>query len=185
MTDTLGPVLRTARLVLRPYTRDDVEAAFRWATSPDFSRFTPLPSPYTRNHAEEHVAAVLARDPEGHPTFAITLDGGFAIGDVSLHLEPDRRRGELGYGLGHEWWSRGYMAEAAGAVVLWAFETLAVEKIEARTDARNLGSWRVMEKVGMVREGLLRRHRFFSGEAADELRYGILREEVLAARGQA
>ncbi len=177
------PTLTTPRLTLRAYQRDDVAAVFRWATSPDFGRYTPTPRPYAWVNAEQFVADQMVREPEIHPTFVIALDGDYPIGDVSLNLDLSQLRAEIGYGIGSQWWGRGYTAEAASAVIAWGFDAFGLAKIEARTDSRNAGSWRVMEKLGMTREGLLRGHRFFYGERADELRYGLLREEFALGSG--
>lgn len=67
--------------------------------------------------------------------------------------------------------------EAARAVIEWAFQSYDIAKVFARADARNTQSFRVMEKLGMQREGQLRKHRHFRGEQVDEVVYGVLREE--------
>jgi RimJ/RimL family protein N-acetyltransferase len=63
-------------------------------------------------------------------------------------------------------------------VIGYGFEVFGLAKVCASADARNIGSWRVMEKLGMRREGLLRSQRIDRyGERVDEVRYGILRGE--------
>ena len=70
--------------------------------------------------------------------------------------------------------------EAARAVVQWGFEERGLAKVFARADARNTNSLRVMEKLGMIREGLLRSHLERRGERIDEVYYAVLRTEWLA-----
>ena len=77
---------------------------------------------------------------------------------------------ELGF------WGQGLVPEAARAVVEWGFKERALAKVFARADARNTNSQRVMEKLGMTREGLLRSHVKGRGERID-VYYGVLRDE--------
>jgi RimJ/RimL family protein N-acetyltransferase len=76
-----------------------------------------------------------------------------------------------------DFWGQGLATEAAQAVMDWSFQNLNLNKIFATCDVRNTGSWRVMEKLGMSREGLLRSHFKWQGEFKDEYYYGILRRE--------
>jgi RimJ/RimL family protein N-acetyltransferase len=70
------------------------------------------------------------------------------------------------------------MTEAAKLVVEHLFATKDIERIEAVTDAENLGSQGVLEKSGFQREGLLRRRSLKKGEYRDEFIYGILKEDL-------
>ena len=74
-------------------------------------------------------------------------------------------------------WGQGLVSEAARAVLACAFTALALAKVYTFADVRNVGSWRVMEKIGMHREGLLRQHRILHGERVDDVWYGLLRGE--------
>ena len=79
-------------------------------------------------------------------------------------------------------WRKGLMVEAGRAVVDWGFRERDLEKVFAQGDARNKRSLRVMEKLGMSREGILRSHGEGRGERIDDVYYGILREEWAEAR---
>jgi RimJ/RimL family protein N-acetyltransferase len=61
--------------------------------------------------------------------------------------------------------------------IAWAFRTQQLAKVWATADARNVASWRVMEKLGMQREAYLRSHRLLRGERVDVVQYGLLRRE--------
>lgn len=169
-------ILSTVRLVLRPWQSSDVEAPYGWAQAEPFSRFLPLPRPYEWRHAEEFVASRVGADWSVAPAFAVTMDGA-VIGDVNARIEPAHRRAEIGYGFRQTAWGSGYATEAARAVVSWLFEALAMEKVMARADAANRGSWRVMERLGMEREAFHRSHRVLRGERRDEVVYGVLRRD--------
>ena len=108
--------------------------------------------------------------------FAIVLDGT-VVGAINLRIDAEKETASLGYGLAREHWGRGLMLEAARAVVGWGFEERGLAKVYSTADLRNKRSWRVVEKLGMTREGLMRSHRVFQGERTDEVYYGILRDE--------
>ena len=89
---------------------------------------------------------------------------------------PSTRQG-LGYGIGALHWGRGLASEAVAAVIDWAFDQYGLAKTHARPDVRNVGSQRVMEKVGMTREGVLRSHAKRRGVRVDYVYYGLLCQE--------
>lgn len=169
--------LRAGQLILRPVELRDADLVYRRAIQETFSRFLPLPRPYRREDAERFVALVLLRDWATHPSFTIEL-GGESIGDVNVRVDPDHSTAEMGWGMAPEHWGRGHTTAAARAAMLWAFETYELDRVFARCDTENVGSWRVMEKLGMQREALLRQHRLLRGERRDEYIYGILRSEL-------
>ena len=90
-------------------------------------------------------------------------------------------RGEIGYALARKYWGQGLMTEAVRAMLDYGFNTLHLNRIEARCDVENAGSWRVMEKVGMKFEGVLRQNIMLHGRARDARMYAILREDWAAA----
>ena len=170
--------LTTGRLVLRPWRFTDLDAVVAYADDPLYSRFLPIPQPYGRSDGEAFISSSILKKWDDDPTFAITLDD-VAIGGIDLHLHRGTNEGiaSLGYGIGHAHWGKGLTAEAATAVIAWAFTTWPFEKVFATADAENSQSWRVMEKLGMAREGVLRKHRLLRGERRDIVYYGMLRGE--------
>jgi ribosomal-protein-alanine N-acetyltransferase len=84
----------------------------------------------------------------------------------------------MGYSLAQTHWGRGLVTEAARAVIDTAFSAYPkLNRIRAMADSRNVGSLRVMKKLGMVREGVLRQNRVVRDEFIDEVWYGVLRSE--------
>jgi len=86
---------------------------------------------------------------------------------------------DIGYVLSRSLWGRGYMTEAANAVVEWAINLDFVYRVWAVCDVENKASARVLEKVGMQREGILRRyivHPHVSPEPRDCFVYSKIRE---------
>lgn len=176
-------VIETKRLMLRPWQLSDVDDVLAYAQDPEWSRYLhALPVPYTRRDAEQFVARQVLLDPALHPAWAIVLDG-VVVGGINLRFQFDYRVGELGYSIARDQWNRGYVTEAANAVIDDAFNAHPeLKRIRAFADARNTASQRVMEKVAMKKEGILRQNRLERGVLVDEAWFGVLREEWLARR---
>lgn len=179
--DPLPEVIDTPRLRLRPWQLTDVDDVLTYAQDPEWSRYLRiLPQPYTRRDAEEFVARQLLLDRSTHPAWAIVLEGS-VVGGINLRFNFEHRHAEMGYSVARRHWNQGCVTEAAGAVIDAAFQTHHdLNKVLARADVENTASQRVMEKVGMIKEGVLRQHRVERGEAIDEAWYGILRSEWTA-----
>lgn len=181
--DALPETLETKRLLLRPYRFSDVDDVLEFAQDPEWSRFLrALPRPYHREHAEQFIARQVLLDPVAHPAWAITLEER-VIGGVNLRFAFQHRSAEMGYSVARSHWGQGICTEAAWAVIDAAFATRPdLNRLHARADAENRGSQRVMEKVGMAREALLRQNRVERDEVFSEAIYSILRTEWEAAR---
>lgn len=171
--------MKTERLQLRPFEADDVEAIASYSTKDEFIRFMALP-PQTCESAAKFVGEIIA---QGQPNakndwhFAIQLAGTErAIGAIRIGVrEPDHRQGDVGYALHHEQWGKGYMTEALRSILTFGFEELLLERIWATADIGNVASWRVMEKAGMEREGIMRHHRLIRGVWRDSVLYARIR----------
>ena len=83
----------------------------------------------------------------------------------------------MGYSIARPLWGQGLTTEAATAVIAHGFDKLGLARIQAAADIRNEGSWRVMEKVGMKREGVMRSNRLVRDTRVDDVFYAILRDE--------
>jgi RimJ/RimL family protein N-acetyltransferase len=144
--------LRTVRLILRPFRADDVDDSLAYRDDREFARFLPeIPQPFTRRDAEAFVAVNMTDPWDTMPTFAVVLDGR-VIGTVNIELDLAARSAMLGYALGRAYWGRGLATEAATAVLHWFLVTHGptVDELWASVDAANLGSRRVLEKLGLT-----------------------------------
>lgn len=106
--------------------------------------------------------------------WAITLPDGLLIG--MIEARPSKHGVELGYVLLRTVWGNGYMTEAVRAVVDWALDEPDVYRVWAYVNVGNVASQRVLEKAGMVREGVLHRwapHVNVSSEPSDAYMYAI------------
>lgn len=79
------------------------------------------------------------------------------VGAIELRLDLSERRGELGYWIGAPFWGRGFATEAARALLSYAFEQLGLQRVEASYLPENEASGKVLEKLGLRREGVRRR----------------------------
>jgi RimJ/RimL family protein N-acetyltransferase len=108
--------------------------------------------------------------------------GGGPIGTVSLfQLSRGNRRAEIGYALARAWWGRGVMHEALVALLDWAFDALALNRLEADIDPANHASARSLERLGFTREGVLRERWIVDGQVSDTALYGLLAREWRAS----
>jgi len=149
--------LETGRLVLRRAQREDAPAIFEYASDPEVTRLMDW-----RTHTEVSEAAGFIEASEKawtrgtEFTWLITIKpDGPPVGAISCR--PDGCRAEIGYVLNRRYWAMGYATEAARRVMECLFTDGAVWRVCATCDVDNLASARVLEKIGMMREGKLRR----------------------------
>jgi len=182
------PLLVTGRLVLRELRLDDAHAVATRAGDRRVARFLiAVPTPYPVSLATRWIAARIAWWSQGRGvTLAIARREApnELLGSVSLRRFARDRRAELGYWLGLDAWGTGYATEAAGALVDFGFGELALARIYAQVLAGNAASRRVLDKLGMIHEGLRRSHVRKGKRLVDVDLYGLLRDEWLERRCQ-
>lgn len=175
------PTLHTDRLLLRPFTSADAKDVQRLAGDKAIADTTlNIPHPYLDGVAEEWIATHQSGfEARKVVNFAVvSRDTGELFGCASLiNLSARYERAELGYWIGRPYWNKGYCTEAARAVVEYGFSVLELRRIYARFLKRNPASGRVMEKIGMLREGCLREHAKKQEQFEDIVLYGVLKSE--------
>jgi RimJ/RimL family protein N-acetyltransferase len=152
-------ILRTERLTLSVPTEADVDAIFEACQDADIQRYTTVPSPYARQHAEGFIPFAQSRWREGvEATWAIR-EGETLAGMVGLHGISLGGAGELGYWMAAPLRRRGLLTEAARAVIDWGFslDGAALQRIQWRAVVGNIGSARIARTLGFRYEGVLRR----------------------------
>lgn len=171
-------VIETDRLRLRPFSLEDVEDVLSYASDPEWARYLgPVPQPYTRADAEGFLANQLSQDRTRRASWAIEYARS-AVGGVNFGLDAENRVGTIGYSIARRLWGHGLTTEAAGAVIDASFAASPdLNRIQATTDERNAGSLRVLEKLGMVREGVLRQNQYMRGKFRNTVWCGLLRCE--------
>ncbi|MEX2173855.1 MAG: GNAT family N-acetyltransferase [Pirellulaceae bacterium] len=173
------PTLTTGRLILRPLALGDAPRVEQLAGEKDIASTTRLiPHPYPAGMAEQWIGTL----PELYQraemiNWGVALVDGLFLGTIRLTLNPVDNHAEMGYWVGKPYWNNGYCTEAARAVVGYGFDKLDLERIYANYMARNPASGRVLTKLGMIQEGLLRRHRRKFGRYEDLIVCGVTRGE--------
>jgi RimJ/RimL family protein N-acetyltransferase len=174
--------LMTARLLLRPYTMDDLDAFYDIQSRPEVTRYLYF-APRGREEAREALqvkiqAAVLKDEGDSLRLGVVLRETGALIGDVMLRwISREHQQGEVGYILHPDHGGKGYATEAAEAMLRLGFEEHGLHRIIGRLDARNTASARVLERLGMRREGHLLQNEFVKGEWTDEMVYATLKDE--------
>lgn len=171
--------LYTERLLLRPFTADDATTVQALCNNENIAKTTLyIPFPYTLEHATTWIAATIQQfQTERAYTFAITK-GDAVIGAMTLSHNKAFRQGELAYWIGEPYWNKGYGTEAARTVVAFGFEQKKLHKICARFFASNPASGKIMEKIGMQQEGILRDHVYKNGRYENLVCYSMLAHET-------
>jgi RimJ/RimL family protein N-acetyltransferase len=180
--------LSTERLVLRPFVPEDFDAVFAMQSDPDVTRWLYWGP---RNEAEVRAAldlkiAATAIVAEDDPLFlaAVRKDTGAFVGDFVLGLASEQHgTGEIGFIVHPDHQGQGYATEAGEVLLRLAFDELGLHRVIGRAEARNTGSARVLEKLGMRREAHLVENEWVRGEWQSELVYAILDREWRARRG--
>jgi len=157
MLKNVPVLIEGARLRLRRSTPADAQATFDAARDPDVMRYMDWPAHRSVQDASDYLAACAQRWHDGseyHWVIERKPDAG-TIGAVSCRVKG--HAADFGYLLAHAHWGHGYATEAAGLVVGWLRRQPTVLRIWATTDADNRRSAAVLGKVGLQREGVMRK----------------------------
>lgn len=151
-----GTRLETPRLIIRSYEERDADPWVAMLGDPEVRRFLP---PFQPPTAETFRSGMQRRrDLErerGYAMWAVEVkDTGTFIGQCGLNFIGDGPEVELAYHYRRDSWNKGYATEAAAAVLAYAFGPAGLDRVIALVVPENIGSWRVLEKVGMRYEGL-------------------------------
>ena len=151
--------LETVRLVLRKPRLSDVRAIFEgWAQDQEVTRYLTW-RPHERIKQTQEFVQSCIRAWEGKTRFPymITLkETGEVIGMIDPRIEGPKVG--IGYVSARAHWGKGYVPEATRAIIDWAFQQPSIYRVYATTDVENISSRRVLEKVGMQCEGILRKY---------------------------
>lgn len=176
------PVLETDRVRLRPYRADDRDGLFGLFGDPRVARYWSFPAWTEVAQADEFLAPLLATETADPPTalcwvIADRASDQFAGNTTLFSLRPDQQRAEMGYALLSRHWGLGIAREAVSRAIAYAFDDLALRRIEADIDPRNAASIALVERLGFQREGYLRERWLVAGEVCDSAIFGLLQRE--------
>jgi len=149
--------LQTERLELSIPKAADVDAIQAACQDPLIQRYTTVPTPYERQHAEAFIAKAAGWWESGSDAVWALRNRGRLAGMLGMH-HLGTGSGEIGYWLAPEARGRAFVAEAARAVIDWSLDpdTLALARIEWRAVAGNVASARIARTLGFRFEGTMR-----------------------------
>lgn len=170
--------IKTKRLILRKLLPEDADAIFvAYAQDREVTKYLLWRPHAAVGETREFVKSrIAAWQDESEFTWAICLSDGSLIGGIALRVICFKT--DLGYVLARPYWGKGYMPEALRALVDWALGQPEIIRIWAVCDVENSASARVMEKVGMKKEGILRRwmiHPQMGDKPRDCLCYSVVK----------
>lgn len=178
---SISKQLRTSRLLLAPPRVDDIPTIVEFAGNENVSRYTlNMPHPYQEKDAIYWLNMAHQGRESGEKYIFSIRDGETQafMGGIGLHVNKAFSHAELGYWIAEPFWNKGFVSEAAAAIIRFGFEELDLRRVAAHYVAVNGASGKVMAKAGMQKEGILRQHMFRNGTYHDVVYYGILREEL-------
>jgi ribosomal-protein-alanine N-acetyltransferase len=168
--------LKAASCILRAPVLADCESLARHGNDRDVWRNLRdrFPHPYAADDARAWTRSVADQDPR--TSFVIDVDGA-ACGSIGLRLGTDIERvsAEVGYWLGRAFWGRGIATSAVEAVCSYAFDELGLRRVFATPITWNPASFRVLEKAGFEREGIMRNASFKDGTLTDMALFAKIR----------
>jgi len=180
------PQLETERLILRKLNLQDENDLFEFDSDVEVSKFLSWDAHKSIDDTRNFINFVLGkyeRDEAGE--WGIVLkENGKLIGTISfVDYNIRNRRAEIGYVLSRKYWGQGIMPEALKRIIKFAFEEMGLNRIECFHALENEKSGRVMQKVGMSFEGIVRERLYFKNKYWDAKLYAILRSDWIKQQG--
>jgi RimJ/RimL family protein N-acetyltransferase len=178
------PVLVGGHVTLRELRRADAASLVAMLTTPEVARFIS-PPPTTVEGFERFIDWTHRQRAAGtYVCYAVVPDGmDTAIGIFQVRqLDPSFSTAEWGFAIGSPFWGTGVFADAARLVIDFAFRTLDVHRLEARSAAKNGRGNGALQKMGAVAEGVLRKSFLRNGEYLDQILWSVVREDWMQAK---
>lgn len=146
--------ITTERLSLRRFREEDAEDLYAYLSDPEVVRFEPY-RPFDREGCR-----LEARSRAADPAFIAVELNGRVIGNLYLG-RADERTCEIGWVFARAFWGKGCAAEAARALIGYAFEKEGAHRVIAMCDPENTASWKLCERLGMRREAHFKQNIYF------------------------
>lgn len=148
------PVIKTERLIMRPWKEEDFDSFARLNADPRVMEF--FPGVLTQDESDQFAKRIcIAMKQQGWGLWAVSIpDNADFIGYIGLapvNFAADFTPAvEVGWRLAYDFWNKGYATEGAQAALKYGFETLQMDEIVSFTAIQNKRSQNVMEKIGMT-----------------------------------
>lgn len=174
------PVLETDRLILRQVTSDDATSLLAYLSDSDVMKYYGLEPFKSIDDALDEISWYKSIFDKGTGIrWGISLKRqDKIIGSCGFfNMAAEHSRAELGYELSKEHWGKGIASEAIRAVICYGFEQMNLQRIQALIETPNIPSQKVVERLGFLREGLLRSYEYTCGKFDDLYMYSMLKQD--------
>ncbi|OAS85363.1 MULTISPECIES: GNAT family N-acetyltransferase [Metabacillus] len=166
--------IKTKRLLIRKFEFKDWQGVYEYTSDHNVMRYIPE-GVFTEEDAKEFVNKNMGDTAEKFPV--VLIDGNILIGHIVFYKYFGEHTYEIGWVFNPKYYNKGYASEAAKAILEFGFEKIKLHRIIATCQPQNIPSYRVMEKIGMRREGYFKKCIPKGNEWWDEYYYAILEEE--------
>ncbi|MGG7620453.1 GNAT family N-acetyltransferase [Bacillus coreaensis] len=166
--------IETERLIIRGFDKNDYHAVYEYTSNADVMRYIPE-GVFTMEDAKQFIVKNMGEKVEKYPV--ILKESNTIIGHIVFHRYFGEHTYEIGWVFHPDYYNKGFASEAAKTVLQYGFEELKLHRIIATCQPENIGSFRVMEKIGMRREGYFKKCIPTDDGWWDEYYYAILEEE--------
>ncbi|MBI5030521.1 MAG: GNAT family N-acetyltransferase [Chloroflexi bacterium] len=175
-------ILETPRLVLRPFEDADVETFAAYRSDPKVAQYQSWETPFTLKQAAAFIDEMKRTQPgtigAWYQLAVERKQQAGLVGDCAFHILPhDAQQAEIGFTFARPYQHQGYATEAVMRLLDYLFNALSLHRVTAICDAENAASAKLLERVGMRREGYFIDHIWFKGAWGSEYSYAILQRE--------
>jgi ribosomal-protein-alanine N-acetyltransferase len=176
-----APVLESDRLLLRTMALDDTAFVFKHFGDPDVHRYLVDEEPVTNEDGAKEIVEWASNPQDISCTrWVIRLkETDQPVGTCGFHnWDQTNNRVEIGYDLAKSHWRQGISHEALGVMIASGYERMGINRIEAFVHLENVGSYRLLKKLGFHLEGIVRDKHLFRGEYYDHYCFSLLRSDL-------
>lgn len=168
--------IETERLILRPLTENDWEDTFEHRSDSENNRYITSMTEEEIRHVFKERLQPWTQDENKWLSLGVELkENKKIIGEIGFrYLDKKNLVGEFGYRFNRKYHGKGYATEASEALVNKIFQEMKIHKLIAICDAENIPSYKIMEKLGMIKEAHYKEHSWRRGKWCDEYVYSLI-----------
>jgi [ribosomal protein S5]-alanine N-acetyltransferase len=174
------PIINTERLVLRRMVLADAKDYFLLRSSPEAMKYICKPLHKSLDDTKTMIYKIneMINFNDGISWAVCLKSDDKMIGSVSFHrIEKENFRAEIGYMLHPNFWRNGLISESIQAIIEYAFNVIGLHSIEAQIDPNNIGSEKVLQKFGFIKEAYYKENYYYDGDFLDTAVYSLLRNK--------
>jgi len=173
------PVLKTESFVIRAFEEKDLAPFTHYRSQEAVSKYQSWTNYFYQDAVELFESmdySTFGSEGCWYQLAISTLDSDELVGDLAVHF-IDQEQIEVGFTICPEYQGKGVATEAVSSFIRYVFAELNKHRVVATTDAQNVASYRLLEKLGFRREAHFIQNVFFKGAWGDEYQYALLRSE--------